>query len=194
VTEPSLLEALGPVLDALESRGIRYYVGGSLASSAHGVPRASIDADLVADLRSADVEPLIAALREGYYVPEARVRDAVARRSSFNVIHLATTLKVDVFVAQDREFERRALARARPEALVGDEGGRQVPIASAEDIVLAKLEWYRKGGEVSERQWTDVVGVLSASSTKVDLPYLEELASGLGVSDLLRSALADARQ
>ena len=147
MTEPSLLCALGPILDVFELRKIRYYVGGSLASSAHGIPRASIDADLVADLGGGDVDAFVAALRHDYYVPEERIRDAVDRRSSFNVIHLATTLKIDVFVAKNREFERRALARARPEALEGEDG-RWVLLASAEDIVLAKLEWYRKGGEV----------------------------------------------
>jgi hypothetical protein len=191
VTGSSLLSALGPVLDALESRGVRHYVGGSLASSAHGIPRASIDADVLADLGPDDVAPLVAALRDDYYVSEERARDAVERRSSFNLIHLATMLKVDVFVAKDRAFERRALDRARREPLEGEQG-RLVPLASAEDIVLAKLEWYRKGGEVSERQWTDVLGVLRAAAARLDLAYLKELAGELGVTDLLQRALAEA--
>jgi hypothetical protein len=190
VTEPSLLAALGPVLDALESLGTPHYVGGSLASSAHGIPRASIDADLLADLAPSDVDRLLAALGEAYYVSEERVRDAVARRSSFNLIHLATMLKVDVFVAKDRTFDRRALERARGERLEG-ERGRLVPLATAEDIVLAKLEWYRKGGEVSERQWTDVLGVLRASGERLDLGYLKLLATELGVMDLLDRALGE---
>ena len=187
MTQPSLLAALGPVLDALESLGTQYYVGGSLASSAHGIPRASIDADLIADLQPGDVAPLVAALRDDYYVPEERIRDAVARRSSFNLIHLATMFKVDVFVAGDRTFDRRALDRARREPL--EEGpSRAVPLASAEDIVLAKLEWFRKGGEVSERQWTDVIGVLRTLAEAIDSSYMEELAAELGISDLLKRA------
>jgi hypothetical protein len=189
VTEDPLLEALGPVLDALESLSVRHYLGGSLASSAHGIPRSSIDADVVADLRPGHTASFVAALGDRYYVSEDRVRDAVERRGSFNLIHLGTMLKIDVFVAKDRAFERRALDRARPEPLDAP-GGRRVPIASAEDIILAKLEWYRKGGEVSERQWTDVLGVVRAGRDRLDTRYLRELAADLAVSDLLERALA----
>jgi hypothetical protein len=189
VSEDSLLEALGPVLDALEALDVRHYVGGSLASSAHGIPRASIDADIVADLRPRDAVPFVAALGDRYYVSEARVRDAVERRGSFNLIHLGTMLKIDVFVAKDRAFDRRALDRARPEPLE-TQGGRHVPLASAEDIILAKLERYRKGGEVPERQWADVLGVMRAGRRRLDLLYLRELAADLAVSDLLERALA----
>jgi len=189
VSEDALLDALAPVLDALEALNVRHYLGGSLASSAHGIPRASIDADLVADLRPGHAAPFLAALGDRYYVSEARVRDALERRSSFNLIHLQTMLKVDVFVAKERAFDRRALDRARPEPLDA-RGGRRVPLASAEDIILAKLEWYRRGGEVSERQWTDVLGVIRVARERLDLPYLRELAADLAVLDLLERALA----
>jgi hypothetical protein len=191
MSESFLLAALGPVLDALEALGVRHYVGGSLASSAHGVPRASIDADLLADLQPGDVTRFVTALEDRYYVSQDRVRDAVDRRASFNLIHLTTMLKIDIFVAKDRDFDRRALDRARAEPLEA-EGGRTVPLASAEDIVLAKLEWYRKGGEVSERQWSDVLGVLRTGGEQLDLRYLRELATDLAVSDLVERALAEA--
>jgi len=190
VSDGPLLEALGPVLDVLEALGVRHYVGGSLASSAHGIPRASIDADILAELQPGDVARFVTALGDRYYIPDDRVSDAVDRRASFNLIHLASMLKIDVFVAKDRAFDRRALGRARPEPLES-EAGRRVPLASAEDIVLAKLEWYRKGGEVSERQWGDVIGVLRTGGAKLDLPYLRELAPDLGVSDLLERAVAE---
>jgi hypothetical protein len=191
VSQSALLSALGPVLDTLEALGVRHYVGGSLASSAHGIPRTSIDADLLADLGSDDVDAFVAALEGTYYVPAERIRDAVTRRSSFNVIHLATMFKIDVFMAKDRAFDRQALARARPEPLEGDES-RLVPLASAEDVVLAKLEWYRKGDEVSERQWTDVLGVLRSGAGRLDLAYLRRIAGDLNVLDLLDRALAEA--
>jgi hypothetical protein len=95
MSDPELLAALGPVLRVLDDLGVRHFVGGSIASSAHGVARASVDADVVAELGSAHVAPLVAALRDTYYVPEERIRDAVARRASFNLIHLETMLKVD---------------------------------------------------------------------------------------------------
>ena len=187
---PDLLAAVGPVLDLLQEIGVRHYVGGSIASSAHGVARASIDADVVAELRPEHADRLSSALR-GDYVPEARVRDGIARRTSFNVIHLETMLKVDVFVSRDRPFDRRAMERARPSSPeAADE--RPLPLASAEDTVLAKLEWFRRGGEASERQWTDVLGVLRASGASLDRRYLEDGARELAVSDLLARALAEA--
>lgn len=187
---PDLLAALSPVLGALRALRVLHYVGGSIASSAHGIARASIDADLVADLAPAHVTPLVLALGDAYYVSEERVRDAVLRRASFNVIHLETMLKVDVFVAKDRPFDRRALARAREQPSGADEPVT-IPLATAEDVVLAKLEWYRRGNESSSRQWSDVLGVLAASGPGLDRVYLEQGAGELGVADLLARALAE---
>jgi len=191
MTDPDLLVALTPVLRVLSELGVRHFVGGSIASSAHGVARASVDGDVVAELVLAQVGPFVAALRDAYYVPEERIRDAVARRASFNVIHLDTMLKVDVFVSQDRPFDRRAFERSQP-ASIGDADDATLLVSSAEDIVLAKLEWYRRGGELSERQWTDVMGVLQASASALDLPYLQRGGVELGVGDLLERALEEA--
>jgi hypothetical protein len=190
VTAPDLLVALAPVLEVLRSLGVRHYVGGSIASSAYGVPRASIDADVVAELGPAHARHFATALRESYYVSEERLRDAIARRASFNVIHLATMVKVDVFVSKNRPFDRRAFERVRP---ANAEGGGELPVSSAEDTVLAKLEWYRRGGEVSERQWTDVTGVLRAVGA-LDEAYLRQGAVELGVADLLDRALDEVRR
>jgi hypothetical protein len=188
VTAPDLLVALIPVLDTLRSLGLRHYVGGSIASSAYSVPRASIDADVVVELGPEHAARFVAALRESYYVPEERVREAITRRASFNVIHLETMVKVDVFVSKNRPFDQRALERARPATA---EGGGEIPVSSAEDTVLAKLEWYRRGGEASERQWTDVTGVLRAVGA-LDEAYLRRGAAELGVADLLDRALQEA--
>ena len=185
-----LLAAVGPVLDALRRLGVRHYVGGSIASSAHGIPRASIDADVVAELEPRHAPPLVAALREAYYLSEERVRDAIARRRSFNAIHLQTMLKVDVFVSRDRPFDRRAFDRIRS---ASGEGGSDIPVSSPEDTVLAKLDWFRQGGEVSERQWADVLGILRAVRI-LDEAHLGQGASELGVSDLLARAIEEARR
>lgn len=190
MTAPDLLVAVAPVLEALQRLRVRHYVGGSIASAAHGVPRASIDADVIAELEPRHGPALVAALRGAYYVPELRVAEAIVRRSSFNVIHLGTLVKVDVFVSPDRPFDRRALDRAQPGPL---EGGGTIPLASPEDTVLAKLEWFRRGGEVSERQWTDVVGLLRVGRD-LDESYLREGAHELGVADLLRRVLDEAAQ
>lgn len=188
MTPPDLVRGLAPVLRALRELGVPHYVAGSLASSLHGVPRASIDADIVADLQEPHAGPLCRALEGLYYVPEARVGMAIRERSSFNVIHLETMIKVDVFVSQDRPQDRRALDRA--ELATFDEGaGLRALAASAEDTVLAKLEWYRKGGHVSERQWSDVIGVLRVSRDRLDLEYLRTGAIELGLDGLLVRAL-----
>lgn len=185
MSEPDLLVALAPVLEAMRRLGVRHHVGGSIASSAHGVPRASIDADVVAELLPAHAAPLAAAPHGAYYVSEQRIEDAIARRATFNAIHLETMVKVDVFVSRDRPFDRRALDRVRPAPL---EGGGEIPVSSPEDTVLAKLEWFRRRGEVSERQWTDVMGLLRAGEN-LDADYLREGARELDVADLLRRAL-----
>jgi hypothetical protein len=188
VTAPDLVAALLPVIAALDSLGVRYYVGGSVASSIHGVPRASIDADLIAELGAEHVAPLAARLSALYYLDDGRMRDAVARRLSFNVIHLATMFKIDVFVSKGRPFDLEASGRARLEALGESPDAPKAKVGSPEDTLLAKLEWYRRGGESSERQWSDILGLLRVRTGRLDLAYLEEWARALGVADLLERA------
>ena len=191
MTTSDLVAALQPVADALDDLGVRYFVGGSVASSAHGIARASLDADVVAELEPQHAEPLIARLQPAYYVPEGHVRAAVEERSSFNVIHIGTMFKIDVFVSKRRVFDREAATRTQAVALEGHPAARLFPVASPEDTVLAKLEWFRAGGEVSERQWHDVIGVLTVTP-QVDRSYLRRWASALGVAALLQRAMADA--
>lgn len=193
MTAPDLLAALEPVVAALEALGVRYFVGGSLASSTHGVPRASIDADVIAELDPKSLAPFLARLAGGYYFDEDRAREAVETGRAFNLIHLGTMFKVDLFVARDRSFDQQALLRAHPESLEDEPDSRRFQVATPEDTVLAKLEWFRLGGEVSERQWTDVVGLLKTGWTALDQRHLERWADALGVADLLDQARAEAR-
>lgn len=185
-----LSAALRPVVEALESAGARYRIGGSVASSALGVPRSTLDVDLVTDLEPAAIADFVAALQADYYLDEDAVRDAVRRRASFNMIHLSTMLKVDVFIAKASPFDRVSFARHVDRALTDEPGARVYSFRSAEDIVLRKLEWYRLGGEVSERQWNDAVGVLKVQAETLDHGYLEQWARDLGVTDLLARAMS----
>ncbi len=187
-----ILSALTPVARALKFLGVRYYVGGSLASSVRGLPRSSIDVDVAAELLPAHVGPLVAALAGEFYVSEPRVKEAVDARRSFNVIHLATMMKVDVFVAKRRPFDRALFDRLTPEFL--DVAGTSIPhpVPRAEDVVLLKLEWFRAGGETSERQWSDVLGVLKVAGTGIDREHLARWAEELGVKDLLDRAFDEA--
>ena len=183
-----LLLALGPVLDALDALPVRWHVGGSVASSLYGVARTTIEVDDVAELKRPHVAPLLAALGREYYASEPAIVSAIQRESCFNLIHLATSYKVDVFVAKHRAFDQSGLARAHRDTL----GERLVFVASPEDVILNKLEWYRMGNEVSERQWQDVLGVLKVQQDTLDRAYLASWAAELGISELLSRALGEA--
>jgi hypothetical protein len=187
-----LLMALAPVVKVLQDIGVRYFVGGSLASSAHGMARASLDVDLIAELDGRHAPVLAERLHEAYYLDASRIETAIRLRRSFNLIHLATMFKIDVFVAKGRPFDAMALQRATPETLGDEPEAPVVPMATAEDIVLAKLEWFEAGGRTSERQWTDVVGVLKLRQSNLDPAYLRRWAAALGVDALLEQALAEA--
>lgn len=189
---PETLAALTPIVHTLERLGIPYHIGGSLASSAYGNPRSTVDVDLVANLRAEQIVAFVEQLQGGYYVEQASVREAVRMRRSFNLIHLETMIKVDVFVPEDRPFDQQEMSRARPQALsVGGEE-RTFLVKSPEDLVLRKLDWYRAGGGVSERQWSDVVGVLKVQAERLDRSYLTRWAAELEITDLLERALAAA--
>lgn len=179
------------VLDALDRLGIRHHLGGSYASSIHGLPRQTRDADLVVDLKPSTVPVLAAMLRPAFYLDEDRMRQAVRRRSSVNLIHLATGFKVDLFVKGDGPFDDLELARSRPADLPGA-AHRRVPVASAEDTILRKLMWFEQGGGASERQWLDVLGILKVQRGSLDDEYLAEWATELGVKELLERALREA--
>jgi hypothetical protein len=192
MSAPDILAALGPVVDALQTLSVPYSVAGSVASSAHGIARSTLDVDIVADLRPVHVAPLFASLRDAFYIDQDAVRDAVLRRSMFNVIHLETMLKVDVYVLTARPYDRESFRRRRPTPLEDRNDARQFDLDAAEDTILHKLEWYRAGGEVSERQWGDVVGVLKVQAGALDLAYLQKWAEELQISDLLERAMRDA--
>lgn len=175
----------------LERLGVRWFLGGSLASSIHGVPRATFDADLMADLRPRHVRPLLGGLGEEWYADETAIREAIERCSSFNLIHLDTAMKVDVYIPRPRAFDSGEFTRSRIINL-GDDAPVAARVCCAEDIVCAKLEWYRLGGEDSERQWGDILGVLRLSGATLDQELLRGNAGELGVSDLLERAQREA--
>ncbi len=185
------LEAAAAVARLFDALEVPYFISGSLASSVFGILRSTNDADVVADLRIAHYLPFVAGLGSEFHFDEGRVKDAILRRGSFNLIHTGTAAKVDVFVLRDEAWRR--LAMARRQRLELDAGGpMELDVATAEDIVLQKLAWYRLGNEVSERQWSDVQGVLKVQAKLLDLEYLRRWAPELGVADLLKRALAAA--
>lgn len=179
------------VIDALDALGVPYLIGGSLASAVHGVLRATMDTDLVADLRLEHAEPLARALGGTFYVDAESIREAVLHQSNFNVIHLETMFKMDVFILKKRPFHRSQMER-RIAQVIATDPERTAYVATAEDTILAKLEWYRMGGGVSDRQWRDVLGVMKVQADRLDLAYLRQWAAQLNVLDLLERALTEA--
>ena len=186
-------DALRAALDAasiLDEMGVRWFLGGSLASSVHGIPRATFGADIMADLRPQHVKPFLKRLGDAWYADEGAITQGLQARSSFHLIHCATAMKVDVFLPKLRRFDGGEFARARRMPLV--EGSNvEAAVCYAEDIVIAKLEWYRLGGEDSQRQWSGVLGVLRLNSGKLDLELLLTSAAEVGVTDLLQKAVEE---
>jgi len=181
------LDAVLEVIELLEELGVTYHLGGSVASSVHGVPRQTHDLDLIAELPAQAATEMAERLGGRFYVDSEMIAEAIDRCGSFNLIHLATGLKVDVFIPAETAFDRSELARSVPHRLEGL--AREVLIKSAEDTVLRKLLWYRQGGEVSDRQWNDVLGVIRTQGERLDQEYLNQWAAELGLNDLLTRAL-----
>lgn len=187
MSDDRILRALRPVVAVFERLGIGYQIGGSVASSTFGHARATLDVDLVADVRVEHAAPIAAALASDFYADAELIRDAVEHRPSFNLIYLPAYFKVDVFVVNDSEYERTAFGRRIAANLRAGERVETFFFATPEDVVLHKLDWYREAGG-SERQWSDVVGLMRAQHGRLDAAYLERWAATLGLSGLLDRA------
>jgi hypothetical protein len=187
--KPDILAALEPLVEVLEKMVIPYYIGGSLCSSAFGIARATLDVDLVSDLRMEHASILKEKLEKEYYVDEEMIKDAISRHSSFNIIHFETMLKIDLFVPENTSYDKEIFKRIRKDTLEEEEGAKEFYFASPEDIILKKLVWFRRGGSVSHKQWADVTGILRVQGKALDEPYLKRWASILGLSELLEKII-----
>ena len=176
------------VTHVLEKLSVPYLIGGSLASTLYGMVRTTQDADIVAEMRLEHLRPFVLALQDEFYLDDEMIVDSIQRNSSFNILHRETMFKVDVFIPRPRPFLQSQLARAQKQTFVF-ENEVSAKFASPEDTILSKLEWYRLGGEVSERQWRDILGILKTRAGALDIDYLEEWAGELNVADLLKRAL-----
>jgi hypothetical protein len=179
------------VTNLFEKLEIPYMIGGSLASVLYGMVRTTQDADVIAEMRIEHLQPFVAALEDEFYIDERMAAEAIQHNASFNIIHRETVFKVDVFIPRPRPFLRSQLARAQQQTFSFDTEV-SARFASPEDTILAKLEWYRLGGEASDRQWRDVLGILKTRAGELDRDYLRHWAGDLQVSDLLERALREA--
>jgi hypothetical protein len=185
VTLPT--EFLVYIAELLERLGVPYHVGGSIASSAHGMYRASADIDVVIDPTADQLSQLAHALEPEFYVSRPAMTEALSHRSTFNAIHDRTSFKIDFFIKGAAPFDAEELRRSIRQ-VIGDEPGHTVLLKSPEDTILRKLEWFRRGGEASERQWQDVLSILAAARGQLDETHLERWARELGIADLLDRA------
>jgi hypothetical protein len=172
----------------LDRMGLVYALGGSMASSVYGISRHTNDADVMVVPFPGREDELIEALGPDYYASQPAIRQAILKRSSFNLINTATAFKIDVFISPDDPFDRSALARRQALEV---EGGQKIFLLSPEDVLLSKLRWYRLGDEVSDQQWKDIIGVLKTRGPQLDAAYLKHWAAYLGVTDLLDRAFAE---
>jgi hypothetical protein len=185
-------EAFTRVLEVLDRLEISYLVGGSVASSIHGINRPTMDVEIVADIRAEQADEFASLLQPDFYADADMMRKAITLGRAFNVIHFATSFKIDVFPLRSDPYSRASFARREFERS-GSFGPEPIEcaVASPEDTILRKLEWYRAGGETSERQWNDLRGVLKISGARLDLGYMREWAPVLKVDDLLERLLAE---
>lgn len=188
MTQPN--EFLFAISSLLERLGIPYHVGGSVASSTHGMYRSSADIDFVIDPTSEQLGALADALEGEFYVSREAMAEALASRRGFNAIHVPTSFKLDFFVKGASPFDAEELRRSIRQS-VGEANSPQILIKSPEDTVLRKLDWFRRGGHVSERQWHDVLSVLTANRGGLDDAYLDRWARELELTELLQRARAE---
>lgn len=177
-----LAQVIAGVAEVLERRGVRYFITGSLAASAHAEFRATNDVDVVADFTGVDVRQLVGEFQAAFVADSDQALASVEAGGSFNLIHKASFLKVDFFPANSA-FNQSALERA--ELLTLRDEGPAVRVATREDILLAKLRWYRLGGEESAVQRRDIEGIIALNREQLNRAYVAMWATELGVADLL---------
>lgn len=178
------------VADALEALRLRYTVGGSLASSMSGEPRSTLDVDMVVAITENDIGPVVAALGTEFYVSEDALRRAVRERSTANLIHHRTSIKIDLFVMGSTPLDENQMQRRR-RVQVSSDPDRFLYMHPPEDILLQKIRWFRRGGETSDRQWRDILGIVKVQGDRLDRDYLQRNAVLIGGEDLLRRALGE---
>lgn len=178
------------VTSVFEKLSVPYLIGGSLASTLYGMVRTTQDSDIVAEMQIEHLQQFVSALQDEFYLDDEMIAESIQRNSSFNIIHRETMFKVDVFIPRPRPFLQSQLARAQVQTF-NFETKISAKFASPEDTILSKLEWYRMGGEVSDRQWRDILGVLKTRQGELDLDYLRKWAGELKVTDLLERALKE---
>jgi hypothetical protein len=186
----SAAEAFEPLRAALERAEVRYAIGGSWASTAFGEPRLTQDVDILADFTGKSLDCFLAGLPESFFVDPQDARAAFRLGRPFNVIYMPLAFKFDFFSARAFPLGVQELDRA---VLLSGNGLSESPVlfVTPEDILLAKLHWFREGGGVSAVQWRDIQGIVRSCRDTLDYLYLHDNSSRLGILSLLEKALSE---
>ncbi len=181
---------LAKIVAIFDSTNIEYVLGGSLASSMVGEPRATMDIDMAAQINSEQLQAFYLAVKDDFYIPLAFAEEAVRSKSSFNIVSNQTSYKVDIFVLGKNRLDSNQLKRRIKATLPGE--ATSIWVTSPEDQIVRKLSWFKLGGRVSDRQWRDVLSIISSQNDQLDYTYLNETAQSEGLSELLALALEEA--
>ena len=187
MSNPQELEILGSLAEVLEQMDISYAIGGSMASSIYGKVRFTQDADITVEPFDDRADRLFEILKPQYYISKEAMYQALMQRRSFNIIHLKSAFKIDIFIRKDTAFEKQLITRRRTLKL-SDSLGKSFSVVSPEDIILLKLQWYCDSGH-SERQWNDVIGILTTQREKLDFAYMRKWSDLLGINELLEKLI-----
>ena len=185
------LQITKQIADVFQNLKIHYMIGGSLASSLHGIPRATQDIDIVADIKPNKVTEFVSILKKDFYIDEDMIKEALSGYTSFNIIHLETMFKVDIFISKQDKASKEEMSRRKSYRISGKQN---LYLTSAEDIIIHKLHWYELSDRVSERQWKDVIGVLQVQGKRLNYDYLKKTANRRNVSELLTQAIEEVKK
>jgi hypothetical protein len=156
-------------------------ITGSFASNIHGLPRATQDVDVVIEVDRRTLERFFESLGSAFYRSSEAAMDALARQKMFNIVHLETGFKIDLIIRKSRPFSRMEFSRRQPAFYLGANRW----FATAEDTILAKLEWSKMAG--SERQFNDALSVAKLQGDNLDRAYLDKWAREIEILNLLES-------
>jgi hypothetical protein len=189
MNNPQDIAALEKFTDILDKLNISYVIGGSFASSAYGAVRFTQDADITLEPFNQIGDKFFEAIKNDFYISKNAMYQALQSRTNFNIIHLATAFKIDIFIQKQDEFQMQMLSHGRKLPL--GKSAKKASFVSPEVIILLKLDWFRQSGCDSEKQWSDVHGVLAAQKDSLDFDYLKNWAKKLGLNELLQKAISE---
>lgn len=184
---------LKQLTDALDDLKISYAIGGSIASSVYGKVRFTQDADITVAPFGDEAGQLYDVLKEAFYISKDAMNEAISDRGSFNIIHLKSAFKIDLFIQKDNDFHELMFVR-RKKVKLDELIDHLFDIVSAEDVILLKLQWYQSADCISQRQWSDVLGVLTVQAGSLDMEHLRSYSEKLGLDVLLEKAVSESQE